>query len=337
LIEEFFKNQYSADQRYVIMNALALAARELASLPVPESSRPLAISQAHFASKTLPAPLHQRYIQDQATITVENLSAALSRAAIQSTQESNADKVPELVRERRLRIRPSSKIGEVTTSKGPAAAAFSRAPPATPNIFSEVAAEFFIMPLINRFWLFLRDEQTREARTAHHEALHRYRGAGTGLILNALILAQLLRTLSILVHASQNALEWLAIIAPEALELAVTIGTRPISLVENQRDDDESAKGKDASILTASLELALVILDGSLDRDGGRSLSLEHTMLLLGAKEWAETIFEQLEKGVRVEGGGGMEEVGLKRAAAGVILKLEEIISKWRQSMIDMR
>jgi len=61
--------------------------------------------------------------------------------------------------------------------------------------FTEVAVEYFIYPLLNRFWLFFRDEQTREERTAQYDLLHRYRGAGTGLILNAVVLSHFLSTL----------------------------------------------------------------------------------------------------------------------------------------------
>jgi telomere length regulation protein len=44
-----------------------------------------------------------------------------------------------------------------------------------------------------------------------------------------------------------------------------------------------------------------------------------------------------LEKGVRAEGGGGAQEVKLKRAAAGVLLKVDELTSRWRRSMVDVR
>jgi hypothetical protein len=93
---------------------------------------------------------------------------------------------------------------------------------------------------MNRFWLFLRDEQTREERTAHRDILHQYRGAGTGLILSSLVLSHLLATLGVLVHASQNAPAWLAVVAPDALELAVTLGTRSISRGGEDEDEEES-------------------------------------------------------------------------------------------------
>ena len=74
----------------------------------------------------------------------------------------------------------------------------------------------------------------------------------------------------------------------------------------------------------------------SLDLDGGRSLGLEHPGLLLGAGEWAGHVLEALENGVRVPGKGGAQELRLRRSAAGVVLKVDELSSRWRQSMITI-
>ena len=141
----------------------------------------------------------------------------------------------------------------------------------------------------------------------------------------------------ILVHASQNAPKWLAIIAPDALELAVAIGTRPISHMETEDDEMEPGHKKEASVLTSGLELALIVLDRALEIDGGKILGLEHTTLVLAVGEWAGKVFASLEKGLRVPGGGGVHEAKLNRAAAGVLLKVEELSSKWRRSMLDTR
>ncbi|KAF8964663.1 telomere length regulation protein-domain-containing protein [Flammula alnicola] len=338
LIQEFFKNQYAVDQRFVALNALALGARELASLPIPPSK--VSADRTAFPSKMLPAPLHRKYIAAGRADTdlVPRIMDDISKHALDKQQQS-ADSVPELVRERRLRIQKPRGVTEVTTSLNP----FSDLqkpiqPPSTR--FLDVAAEFFVVPLINQFWAFLRDEQAREDRTSQNEGRARYRGAGTGLILNPLVLAQFLRTLAILVNASQNAPEWLAIIAPDSLELAVTLGTRPVSHMETADDDEGDAAEdgqKEASVLTSALELALVVLDGALEIDGGRILGLEHTALVLGLGEWAGKVFASLEKGLKVQGGGGMHEAKLSRAAAGVLLKVDELTSKWRRSMLDTR
>jgi telomere length regulation protein len=350
LIEEFFKNQYSVDQRHVALNALAVGARELASLPVPPSKVPE--ERTVFPSKMLPESLHRRYLAASRANTslLPMMVEDLSRKAIDRGKEATEDKVPEIVREKRFRVNKAPTITEVKSSSlsSFSSKAFTSLLRSGDTIqpkttFTDVAAEFFIGPLINRFWLFLRDEQTREERTAQYEARSKYWSAGTGLILNPLVLSQFLRTLGVLVNASQNAPEWLAILAPDSLELAITIGTRPVSQAEIEDDDQTGGdpgneRGrKEASVLATALELALIVLDGCMELDGGKSLGLDHTNLLFGVGEWAGAVFANLEKGLRVEGGGGIHEVTLRRNAAGVLLKVDELRSKWGRSMIDTR
>ncbi|KZT65481.1 hypothetical protein DAEQUDRAFT_768844 [Daedalea quercina L-15889] len=350
LIEQFFRNQYSTNQRFVILNALAVGSAELASLPLLPPSVTVEPKRTSFPSKQLPAALHKKYLtaadRHNANDPIQLLVDDISRKAIDSGKEATANRVPGIIRERHLRIRRPAKVAEV-----PSGTPANQRPPGgesrpTNMTFTEVAAEFFICPLINRFWLFLRDEQTREERTMHRPALHRYRGAGTGLILNAMVLARFLSTLAVLVHAARNAPEWLAVVAPDALELAVTLGTRPVSAMEGEdEDEDESQgpngetrkrRGKEAAVLSSALELALIVLDGCMDLDGGRSLGLDHTALLLGAGEWAKEVFSKLDQGERILGEGGEQEIRLRRAAAGLVLKVEELSSRWRRSMVDV-
>ena len=352
LIEQFFRNQYSTNQRFVILNALAVGAAELASLPLPSPPSTVNHARVAFPTKQLPPALHKKYLttsdQRNSSDPVQLLVDDISRKAIDSGKEATADKVPGIVRERHLRIRRPAKVTEVPSG----APSIQRLPgkeshPAS-TTFTDVAAEYFICPFINRFWLFLRDEQTREERTMQRPAPHRYRGAGTGLVLNAMVLARLLSTLTVLVHVARNAPEWLAVIAPDALELAVTLGTRPVSAMENEDEDEggpegqknegegRKGRGKEAAVLSAALELALIVLDGCMDLDSGRSLGLDHTALLLGAGEWAKEVFSRLDQGVRVLGEGGEQEIRLRRAAAGLVLKVDELSSRWRRSMVDV-
>ncbi|KAF4615270.1 hypothetical protein D9613_002794 [Agrocybe pediades] len=340
LIQEFFKNQYSADQRFVALNALAIGARELASLPVPASRVP--VERTAFPSKRLPEPLHRKYITantDLVLLMVDDLS----KKALEPQQaEASTSDATQFVRERRLRIGKTSQSQRVIEvlphSLNPLSSDLSSSAQQSTQrtSFIDVAAEYFIMPLISSFWSFLRDEQAREERTAHREGRSRYQGTGTGLILNPLVLAQFVRTLAILVNASVHAPEWLSVIAPEALELAITIGTRPMSIT-NDDDDEGDRQSTEASLLTSTLELALVVLDGALNIDGGRILGLEYTTLVLGVEEWAGKIFKDIERGLKLEGGGGAHEIKLSRAAAGVLLKIDELTSKWRRSMLDTR
>lgn len=322
VIAEFFKNQYSTSQRFVMLNALALGAREMAGFSPPTGSS--STKYLDFPSKKLPLALHKKYLTpaDQGG-PVQALLSGISREAIDNVKDNVEDRVPELVRERQLRIHRPAKVTEVGSG--------TKQPESRPQLghttFTEVAAEFFIAPLIGHFWLFLRDEQAREERTARHE--RSYRGAGTGMILNALVLAQFLSTVGVLIHSARNAPAYLAVLAPDAIELALTLGTRSVS----QPEEGES-EGREASVLTSSLELALVVLDGCLELDGGRSMGLEHTTLLQGIGAWAGEVFGRLEDGVRVPGEGG-QDVRLRRAAAGVVLKVDELTSRWGRSMIS--
>ncbi|KAI5899883.1 uncharacterized protein SCHCODRAFT_02561678 [Schizophyllum commune H4-8] len=327
LAEALFQNQYSAQQRYTILNALALGARELAGLEVPPSAVPAA--RTAFPSKMLPPALHQKYIAAQENNPLPRLVDGITRKALDKNAADAEETAPTLARERRLRLRPQPKVTEIS--------GLAKPPPPRETTYAEIAAEYFIMPLINRFWTYLRDERTREERTAHRTSQHRYRGAGVGLVLGALVLSRFLSTLAVLVHAAQNAPEWLAVVAPEALELALTLGAKPVSAAELEPGQDVEEGGKQAAVLVAALELAIIVLDGCLELDGGQSMGLEHTALLLGVGEWGGAIFSQLEKGALVQGGGGEYEVRLRRSAAGVVLKVDEMTAKWRRSMVDLK
>ena len=96
--------------------------------------------------------------------------------------------------------------------------------------------------------------------------------------------------------------------------------------------DEESRRS--ASILSASLELAIVILDTSIALDSGRTLALEHGSLVSGTTLWARKAFEMLDSGLKLEGIGGNEEARLRGASAGLLLKVEEITRKWSQAML---
>ncbi|KAI5120573.1 hypothetical protein M0805_002523 [Coniferiporia weirii] len=322
IIDEFFKNQYSTEQRFVMLNGLALGARELASLPIPPSTVPK--SRISFPSKQLPAALHRKYISQNDPSEgsqVQQLIDGISAAAIESGQSAAEAKVAPLVRERQLRIKKPVHISEVA-AQGKGTIYVPKA-----STFTDVAAEYFLGPLVGKFWLFLRDEQAREARTAHRAQV--YRGTGTGLLLSPLVLSHFLKTLAVLVHAARHSPAFLAVLAPDALELALTLGTRPLS-------DASEDKEREAAVVTAALELAVVVLDGCLELDGGRSMGLENTGLLLGTGEWASQILNALESGMRFQGGGGTQEARLRRSAAGVVLKVDELSSRWRQSMISV-
>ncbi|KAH0830519.1 telomere length regulation protein-domain-containing protein [Lanmaoa asiatica] len=101
IIEEFFKNQYSSDQRSVMLSALALGARELASLSIySRALQSLTTQRTTFPSKMLPPILHQKYLATSSANALQPLLEDITKAAIDRSQEATVDKVPEVVRER---------------------------------------------------------------------------------------------------------------------------------------------------------------------------------------------------------------------------------------------
>lgn len=314
-----------------MLNALALGARELAGLPIPPSRLPA--DRTSFPSKQLPSNLHAKYLTDG---DVENLAGSqvrrmlehISSNAIDSGRDVAEEKIPLLVRDRQLRLKQPKRVVE-TGFTGKVAAKPSQ------STFADLAAESFLGPLVGKFWIFLREEQAREERSKYRSQGYRYKGTGTGLILSSLVLSQFLGTTAVMAHAARHSPAFLAVLSPDLLELAITLGTNPM-FHESEAASTTTNLAEEAALLTTSLELALVIMDACLEIDQGRSLALEHTTLLLGVGEWAGHVLSALESGARAPGGGGMQEVRLRRSAAGLILKVEELTSRWSRSMLSI-
>lgn len=319
LIDEFFKNQYSTEARFAILNALAFVARELAMLPIHKTSQ--ASEQDLFPSKRLPEARHAKYIamENDTNRQIQGLVESISQVSIDSAKEAIEPTVAPLVRERQLRLKQPQRTVIDSGSSYP------RDRGSGSGSFSSLAAEYFVGPLIGRFWQFLRDEKEREFRTSSRSS--GYQASGTALILNPLVLSAFLHTLLVLLHASQHSSAFLMILAPESLELAVTVGTMPLSRSAQEKEQE-------AAVVNAALELAVVVMDGCLSLDGGRTLCLDQGAIFIGVKEWASRVMEALELGVRFPGEGGVQEARLRRSAAGVVLKAELIISRWGLSIM---
>ncbi|EUC56533.1 telomere length regulation protein [Rhizoctonia solani AG-3 Rhs1AP] len=345
IIEQFFHHQYSTAQRFTMLNALALGARELAGLPIPPppndvSKRP----RIDFPSKVLPGVAHLEYMQENdippppanriegpsrqriegMKSQVSSLVNDLSGMAITRSRQETEDSIPQIVRQRALRVgpNPGRGIAPVDSDAPTKLGYLSTQTPVVP--FAQVAAEYFVAPLINRFWAHLQTSMAHETYARNGTSLKA--GVGTGMILSPLVMTHLLGTLAVLLHAARHAPPFLHVLAPDAAELALSVGTRPLS-----RTGDE--EGTEAGVLAGALELALTVLDSALELDGGQVFALERTDLLLGIGQWASTAFEALDKGERAPGVGGKDEEKAVRIAAGLVLTSERIVSKWRRSM----
>lgn len=317
-----------------------MGARELAGLSVPAAVA--TARRIDFPSKTFPPALHQKYISpaDTSPAIAGQLDQAISGVRLlllSKGARKGEETVPELAREKRLRVgNTKRKIVAEVGSLADRQMSDQHPPSQTPVVpFKDVAAECFIMPLINRFWQHLQDASIREERALGSGS--RYRGAGTGMVLSPMALEKFLMTLSLLLHAARHSPLFLAVLSPEAIELALTIGSRhpsrsddnPITNPDEERSDGSQ---QEALVVGAALETSLVCLDTSFELDSGRTLALDKPQLIVAVGEWAGGVFEVESRGGQVAAGqGGMREGRIKAAAAGVVVKVSEIGEKWRR------
>ncbi|WVQ84635.1 hypothetical protein IAT38_006790 [Cryptococcus sp. DSM 104549] len=339
LCEQYFNPQFSLQQKSVILTALAMGARELSGLPVPQAPRPT--RAIDFPSKVLPVALHNKYISaaDVPTLRARESERGQIDQAIDGVRDlilskgarKGEETVPALAREKRLRV------GEPKRPKVTAVNSLTSAYSTTPApamSFKNLAAEYFIMPLINRFWQHFQDSSIRESRAI--TTGQRYRGAGAGMVLSPMSLEKLLMALALMVHAARHASVFLSVICPEALELAATIGARhpprppTFSPEDDEHDTSAPGSGAEAQVLSAALELALVCLDAAVELDAGRTLAMDKAALVMAVGEWASGVFEVENEGGEVSAGqGGKREGKVRAEAAGVVVKIGEIGEKW--------
>lgn len=206
------------------------------------------------------------------------MTDTVTRRALSSTRDSADANLAEAGRERVLTMR---KFRSADQPSGGRSAKFAT-----------LAAGTFVMPLINRMWLYLRDTATATSQAS-------YLAAGTGTLLQPLVMARYLGTLSILLDAARLSPQFLAIIAPDSIELALALRVGP--------DDDES-------VLCAALGLVLVALDVSTMLDAGHMLANRHPRTVAQVQAWADQVWHERAGDERVH-----------RAAAGVLLRIEEL------------
>ncbi|PFH46357.1 hypothetical protein AMATHDRAFT_155382 [Amanita thiersii Skay4041] len=317
LIEELFKDQYSISQRFSALNAVSFGAQELNTIPSPPS--PTISNQPRFPHNRSFASFLTSHDTKVETLEImddvpEHTNLELDAPRTVCSQWQGLTKSS-----RRLSLPSNSGLHVMP--------------------FTLLGSTYFILPLINRFWLYLRDGQTRQGGTMHLGGRSKYCGAGTGLLLSPLVLAQFLRTLAALAHTFRNATDWLAIIAPEALELAVTIGMQQTTYMDPEADVDNiglktpEREDVDALVLTAVLELILVILENCVEKDGGKYLCLYHMTILFNINDWASGIFSRLNQGYRPQGGGSHETKLLKYIIA--VLHQIDSMQRWLKGTTD--
>ncbi|KAL8286865.1 hypothetical protein RQP46_003871 [Phenoliferia psychrophenolica] len=250
LIEQYFFPHYSVSQRYTLLTALALGARELAGIPalppLPPSSTstptPSLPIEPLFPSKQLPPSLHRRLVGPSpstpppppaptSSAQLDQLSSSLSQSALSSTRTSIESSLPDASRSKLLTVR------RFASAPSPSSSSPQNGKPT----FSLLSAEFFLGPLINRFWDHLKDASTNPNARPYAQG-----GASTPTLLDPIILSRYLTTLSVLLHASRHSPHFLSFLAPQALELVLAL---------------RSPSTTEPTVLSGQMEVLLVVFD----------------------------------------------------------------------------
>ena len=314
-----------------------MGARECAGLPLAIEQRR---AKVDFPSKFLPPALHAKYASAsdpgflQANKTITAATDSVTNEVLRRGRDSTADKHPEVVRHRQLRVAGSSARSKITDMAAqvkvveqPQTIANAHPPKLA---FKDIAAEYFILPMINRFWTYLQEEITREQQTQG-----KYAVGGTGTILSSLAVSQFLSTLTIMVHAARHSPLYLSVICPEALELAISVGSK-LSVAPEFTPLTGSPKEKafESDVVATALELALVSVDGAQELDGGRAIATEKSLTLMAAGEWASDILQKESQGqATTTNVGGSKEGRVQKAAAGLLVLVSGIVEKMQNLM----
>ncbi|SCZ88551.1 BZ3501_MvSof-1269-A2-R1_Chr10-2g02583 [Microbotryum saponariae] len=307
IIEQYFTPSYSVAQRYTMLTALALGARELAGLSVEIKDGSLALAQqavvpdlASFPSKQLSPAMHKRLLQTAQPTALEILTEDVTRITLSSVREEAESTIPEASKEKLVRVRRFASAKSLNSGTS-----------STTSSFTSLASDYFVMPLINRFWLYLREVASMPITQQGPYA----GGSGSAVLLDPLILTQYLSTLALLLHAARLTPNFSDVLAPEVLHLVLALRTTGGSEDHPQ-------------VLEKEMTLLLVVFDAIVSFDGGRALMtrVEGGSNLIGESQgWATEVFERFDGGEV-----GLDEGKAGRAAAGVLLRIEEVLTRFR-------
>ena len=273
----FYSGDYSLSQRGAILTSVGLGAREIAGLDKDDAALTGADSSKDtFPSKALPSKLHEYYASD--TSPTNLLATQLSRTMIQPLAADAADKASG---PNALKVRTFSSRMDVERK---------RTKP-TANPLAKIVAEAFFFPLIGRWQI-------------HTQAIGENAPQASPMLLS-----QLLKTLSLVLHAAGSATLMLPQLTGEFWGFLLAL----------------RVKGNDKSVLEALLFAFLTLLD--VNGENHRSLAMEHAKELLETQQWVGDVLERI-------GGGEKEGERCRMLAGGVLVRCREVVEKYQRLLM---
>lgn len=300
----FFDGDYSVSQRASVLVVLGLCGRELAGFETSEYA-----VAASFPSKTLPEQVERLYIsaaQPGYTSSASSLKPLPPNALDNMARSITSDLLAPLAATAAdaatgpdvLKLWTfTSRLGE---GGNPNVKIKSRTRPRVrtiPNTTAQLLSSSFFSPLTARF----------------QAALHSSASHTRGIVFQPYLLALYINTLALLLHAAGPSTLALPEMTAELWNLLLSTSVRA------------QAVG-DLSVTQALLFGFLAILDVNEDRmrDVCRDMGKE----VVETQQWVSAVFGELR------GGDGGDEDQVKMMAAGVLVRLNEGVEKYRLLMV---
>lgn len=303
----FFDGDYSLSQRASVLIVLGISGREIAGFEASEYS-----DAGSFPSKKLPDKIEKhyeplastnKYIAGSAGLkalppnALDSISQHLSQAFLAPLAAEAADAAtgPDVLK---LSSFTSRLQQQQSSSSAAAPLSTSRPKPrgvrAIPNTTANLLATSFLFPLTSRF----------------QSALHSASATKRGILFEPALLALYLKTLALLLHAAGPSVLALPQMTAELWDLLLGVRTHCVGEV-----------GVSGAVLFGLMALLDV------NENDSRGLCQRHGHEVVESVEWVSGVFDRTRGG---DQGGNGEENQVKMMAAGVLIRLREMVEKYR-------
>ncbi|KAK7989093.1 hypothetical protein PG989_009408 [Apiospora arundinis] len=302
----FFDGDYSLSQRASVLIVLGISGREIAGFETSEYS-----DVANFPSKKLPAKIEKhyepstsanRYISGSASLkalppnALDNISQSLSQAFLAPLAAEAADAAtgPDVLKLSSFTSRLQQQASSSSAGPVSTSRAKARGVRAIPNTTANLLATSFFFPLTSRF----------------QAALHSSSASRRGLLFEPSLLTLYIKTLALLLHAAGPSTLALPQMTTEFWDLLLGVRTHCVGEI---------------GVAGAVLFGLMALLD--VNENDTRGLCQRHGHEVVESVEWVSGVFDRTRGG---DQGGNGEENQIKMMAAGVLIRLREMVEKYR-------
>ncbi|KAI1264282.1 telomere length regulation protein-domain-containing protein [Xylariaceae sp. FL1019] len=314
----FFDGDYSLSQRASILIVLGLSGREIAGFETSEYT-----ANAQFASKILPSKVEKHYLPSSKTNTgqrgsnlkalppnaLDNLVQTLSRTFLAPLAAEAADAVtgPDALKISSFTSRLQQSHGQSSTNTKMKLK--PRGLRAIPNTTASLLSTSFFFPLTSRFQAAIRLSSSLSS-------------SSNKVIFQPYLLALYVKTLTLLIHAAGPSTLALPQMTAELWDLLLAV--RGQCLGSNKITHESES---DMALTHAVLMAHAALLD--VNENDVRGLCERQGREIVESMEWVGLVFNNTHGG---EGSG--EENDVKMLAAGILIRLREVVDKYQAVLV---